>query len=97
MLVLRGSLQEHLLILLGTDSAHKKCSGMHIYMRGTEGFIYGERLKKLKVPKCPDQMMDVNRRGGKLSDVQIFEVCNQWRKGDFLMESENSTETNELN
>lgn len=74
MLVLRGSLQEHLLILLGTDFAHKnnpKCSDMHVCMRNL-GVNYGERLKKLKVLKCPAQMMCVNIRGGELSDVQIF-------------------------
>lgn len=80
MLVLRGSLQEHLLILSGTDLAHKnspKCSDMHICMRNIEGVVYGERLKKLKVLQCPTQMMHVNIRGGELSDVQIFDVCNQ--------------------
>lgn len=54
MLVLRGSLQEHVLALLGTDLACKnslKCSGMHRCMRSIEGVIYGERLKKPESPE----------------------------------------------
>lgn len=42
-------------------------------------------------------MMCVNIRGGELSGLQIFEVCNQLREGDFMMWSENSTKTDELN
>lgn len=41
--------------------------------------------------------MCINIRGGELSGLQIFEVCNQLREGDFMMWSENSTKTDELN